>query len=151
MQPVERRNECVYVRVWCESLAFAICVVIDPHAALFKNLFNYSSTIYKEGKHTHTRNSTLHTKKAWNILRIYILCEYNSTDTVKNTRTRFTTFFLSDTEYYSHRACNYPLLNAILRSCTKKNEKEEREIIEQNRAANDDDNMFSSSAAWRTP
>ena len=36
MQPVERRNECVYVRVWCESLAFAICVVIDPHAALFR-------------------------------------------------------------------------------------------------------------------
>lgn len=62
MQPVERRNECVYVRVWCESLAFAICVVIDPHAALFRTCSITAQLLIKISKgtyaHVNTCNST---------------------------------------------------------------------------------------------
>ena len=61
MQPVERRNECVYVRVWCESLAFAICVVIDPHAALFRTCSITAQLFIKISKGTYAHVNTCKT------------------------------------------------------------------------------------------
>lgn len=62
MQPVERRNECVYVRVWCESLAFAICVVIDPHAALFRTCSITAQLFIKisKGTYAHVKHMQQH-------------------------------------------------------------------------------------------